>query len=95
MKKFFLIVVAFALPFSLTACGDSVDKLVDETAALIKKCSLTKEYDQSQCKQKSDELEQRVKQLSKEEDAEYKDKLTKKVKEDWDKFTEEQKAKKK
>ncbi len=95
MKKFFLIVVAIALPFSLTACGDSVDKLVDETVALSRKCFLTKEYDQAQCKQKSEELEQRVNKLSKEEDAEYKDKVTKKIKEDWDKFTAEQKAKKK
>ncbi len=95
MKKFFLLAVAVVLPFSLAACGDSVDKLVDESVALSRKCFLTKEYDKDQCKQMSDELEQRVNKLSKEEDAEYKDKLTKKIKEDWDKFAEEQKAKKK
>ena len=49
MKKLFLVIL-MALPFSLTACGDSVDKITNDMVRDAIKCE-TKEYDKAKCDQ--------------------------------------------
>ena len=49
MKIFFL-VMTVVLPFSLTACGDSVEKITDDMVRDAIKCE-TNEYDKAKCDQ--------------------------------------------
>lgn len=49
MKKIFLVMIV-ALPFSLTACGDSVEKITDDMVRDAIKCE-TNEYDKAKCDQ--------------------------------------------
>ena len=67
MKKIFLVTVVAAFTFSLTACGDSPEKLSDDAIELMIKCNDKKELSKEECKNQEKLLEERKAKLSKED----------------------------
>ena len=62
MKNIFLVLLV-AIPFSLTACGDSPEKFVNDVVESGIKCE-THEYDKDKCDQLATEFRERNQNFS-------------------------------
>ena len=73
MKNIFLVLLV-AIPFSLTACGDSPEKFVNDVVDSGIKCE-THEYDKAKCDELVAEFKSRNRNFSEEEQNEIRKKV--------------------
>lgn len=94
MKKILVALPIVALAFSLTACGDSLEKLSEDGAKAGVKC-FNGEFTKEECLKADAEITERLNKFTKEEQKQYREMLGAKLKEKWEKYEKENKGKKK
>ena len=94
MKKLFLTLSMAAIPVAFTACGDSVERLVDDMVRDGIRCE-TKEYDQAKCDKLTVEYRERKSKFTEEEQKEVEKRVFTRFFEELAILKEKEKAKKK